>query len=565
MILIPLIGVILAFVFTLFQLILYKIGLNSLNRFFYRGIFFTEETFWNQHIIWNKPIFRYTVAFSICVVLTALILSIFKVKFDIKQIIIGALAIYTLICFSLPYIKLPNIEKKTKIDTSKGFVFNGNTHKTIHVENPTRGIFICGGAGSGKSASLVIPIIQQAGKQNFTGIVYDFKFPSLAKEVAGSYQDSTISQYYINFTDLQRTNRVNPIAPEYVLTPSHARECAKTLLFNLDFKAASNRDYWIQSSEALLTGTIWFLRANYPQYCTLPHVISLILQKDSKKLLEFLNTDLQTRVLISSITSSIENEKQLTGIISSIQNYLSQLATPEIFWILSENEVNLDLNNPNSKGILTIGNSSTLSSVISPIVSLIISTSLKMLNQPNKEPSIVLLDEAPTLFIPNFSQIPATAREYKVSTVYVVQDIAQMQGMMNDKETEMIISNLANQFYGRTTNTTTADRVSKIFGKHDKEYTSYSRGTSTSDDTSFNRGESTSVQQRDIITSSDVIRMQTGEFCGIIAEGAPREFKDILKYQSSMAKEIQIIHPLLEREMHEKYSHIDQEMKLLNI
>lgn len=94
----------------------------------------------------------------------------------------------------------------------------------------------------------------------------------------------------------------------------------------------------------------------------------------------------------------------------------------------------------------------------------------------------MLFDEAQTLFILNFSQLLATAHSNKVATVYAVQDVAQMEALTSRQESEVILVNLGNQFWGRATNTATAERMSKMFGKIDKTYRSTMEGTGKSNE-----------------------------------------------------------------------------------
>ncbi|MEM6803859.1 MAG: hypothetical protein AAF696_20810, partial [Bacteroidota bacterium] len=57
----------------------------------------------------------------------------------------------------------------------------------INISNPFRGILVIGSAGSGKSYSVAEPIIEEAIKKNYSGIVFDFKFPSLSDVVYNAY------------------------------------------------------------------------------------------------------------------------------------------------------------------------------------------------------------------------------------------------------------------------------------------------------------------------------------------------------------------------------------------
>lgn len=416
----------------------------------------------------------------------------------------------------------------------------------VRLGNPFRGTFIAGGAGSGKSKSIIEPILQQAGAAGLTGVVYDFKFPTLAEEVAGSYAGGTVTPYFVNFTDLSRSHRVNPLAPELLATASFAREAATTIITNLDAKAAQQRNFWIQSGEVLLAGCIWYLRRNHPAQCSLPAAVSLILDSDAPQLLATLQQDEEVRGLIASIASASKSENTIAGVFSTIQNYLAVLNTPEIFWVMSGDQVPLDLNTAATPGVLLVGNDPALSSTFSPLISLIVATAIKRMNQQGRLPSLVLLDEAPTLFIPNFAQLPATARSNKVATVYAVQDVAQMEALTSRQESEMILANLGNQFWGRTTNTATAERVSKMFGKVDREYRSTTAGKSKSSQANIfkpsthtkSTSESVSIQQRDKLEAQQVMRFGVGEFAGLVVEGGRPEFRSTFRAEPTKAVKI---------------------------
>jgi hypothetical protein len=423
------------------------------------------------------------------------------------------------------------------------FVLRATSGPNVRLGNPFRGTFIAGGAGSGKSKSIIEPILQQAGALGLTGVVYDFKFPTLAEEVAGSYQGTAVTPYFVNFTDLTRSHRVNPLAPELLPTASFAREAAATILTNLDAKAAQQRNFWTQSGEVLLAGCIWYLRRNHPEQCSLPAAVSMILEADAPQLLATLQQDEEVRGLIASIASASKSENTLAGVLSTIQNYLAVLNTPGIFWVMSGNQVPLDLNTTATPGVLVVGNDPALSSTFSPLISLIVATAIKRLNQQGRLPSLVLLDEAPTLFIPNFAQLPATARSNKVATVYAVQDVAQMEALTSRQESEMILANLGNQFWGRTTNTATAERVSKMFGKFDKTYYATTQGRSKSSPLNIfkpsthtnSTSTSASVQQRDKLEAQEVMRFAVGEFAGLVVESDRSEFRATFQAEPTKA------------------------------
>ncbi|MEO6282422.1 MAG: hypothetical protein ABIO93_03480 [Dyadobacter sp.] len=49
--------------------LLYKVGLGFITRFFYRGVFISDDTLFRQDILWNKPQIRFMLALLPCQVL----------------------------------------------------------------------------------------------------------------------------------------------------------------------------------------------------------------------------------------------------------------------------------------------------------------------------------------------------------------------------------------------------------------------------------------------------------------------------------------------------------------
>lgn len=413
---------------------------------------------------------------------------------------------------------------------------NGN----VNIENPYTGIFISGGAGAGKSKSIIEPLIADCGRKEFTGVIYDFKFPELAKYVATAYQSSEVKQYYINFTDLTRSHRINPISPEIMRNDSFAREFAFTILANLNPQMVAKPDFWTDNATSLLASTFWYLKKNHPTLCTLPHAMSMILQPDLEALLRTLSKDIKCADMIAPILTAYANkaDNQLAGVVSSLQISLSKINTEEVYYITSGNDFSLDLNNPNSKGILTIGNEPTLATTYAPIIGLILTSASKLLNQQGKEKSVFMMDEFPTVFVPNVEQLPATARSNKVATILACQDIAQIVSSYGKEKSDIILSNLGNQFFGRTTNLQTAQRVSQIFGKADKlmvtESDNYERNIFR--ERRKGSGKSYANQERDLVKVQDVTTLNTGDFYTILSEGKTRQGLSSISIDKSFLK-----------------------------
>ena len=425
---------------------------------------------------------------------------------------------------------------RTKNKVSRS-VYTIETHTPaiprIYLTKPERGVLILGGAGAGKSKSLIEPIIRQTIQQGRTGLLYDFKFPTLARVAAQAWQQAQngLGFYYVNFEDLTRSHRINPLSPATMPTQSHADEYARAILYNLKPDAIKKGDFWTDSAHSYLTALIWFLREEHPDFCTLPHAMALAFQPTAD-VVALLSTNPETRGTIASLRESVQRkaEGQTAGVVSTLQTALRKINTKEIVWVLSGDDFDLNLNDPNAPKFVTLGNTPTLSNTFAPVIALLATVALKQMNQQGKRPSAVILDEAPTLFIPNFEQLPATGRSNEIATVFGAQDISQIEDMYGRSKKDALLSNLNNQFYGRVGHRETAQYISDLWGKEDVQQRSQGRSESSRD---FEEGRSTSesMTERSRVRIQDVLELQTGEFYGQLVDSDFSSFKAQIKAQ----------------------------------
>ena len=414
--------------------------------------------------------------------------------------------------------------EKKRLKTRLGFNFRTKAGY-INVPNPFRGIFISGAAGAGKSESLAFSIIQQAVAKGYTGLVYDFKFPVLAEQVHLALWKSKrqdLECYLLNFCDLSRSHRLNPLKADQMPVRAYAEEYSLAILNNLLPETIRKKDFWIRSAQALLAAVIWFLKKHHPAYCTLPHAVNIILYKDYTLSLSMLASDPETAGMAMSVISAVENnaEGQIAGVIGSLQLAIARINSPEICWVLSGDDFDLDLNNPEKPKLLVLGANPTLTDAFSPLISCIITVALKQMNQPGCLPAVVVLDEAPTLYIPKLEMIPATARSNNIAMVYMAQDYSQMVDSYGKEKADVIIANLNNQFYGRVGVASSARMISEFFGREEKEMES--RSTSQNhwgERMTNNHTISINRQEKQVVRPQDLISLKVGEFLGTTVEG----------------------------------------------
>jgi hypothetical protein len=427
-------------------------------------------------------------------------------KYAIPFFICLVVILFLLILFSNTGLKKPGGLGFKKI--SLKLIPSNTVYESLRFSNLVKGLLVIGGAGSGKTKSLIEPLIKKTIRDSYSGIIYDFKFPVLANLV---YEETLllpkgkIQFSYVNFVDVSRSHRFNVF--KLVDNSAHAKEYAATFLMNLIPESIKQQDFFLRTATSLLASTIFYFSRYQKKYCTLPHIISFL--PDIEKIISILIRDPEVADIVAPVRSGLSSDKQTAGVIATLQTALSACADPKIFWVLSGDDFDLNLNSKDNPRLLVIGNDASLIDSISPLISLTITVASKLMNTRGKERSVLLLDEGPTLFIPNFDTIPATGRENQIATIYCGQDIAQMEERYGEKKAEVLISNLANQFYGKISNPKTADKIVRIFGKEEIEFESLSSSTTNNNQS---RGRSKSLQQRDRVTITHLLDLNPGEF-----------------------------------------------------
>lgn len=420
---------------------------------------------------------------------------------------------------------------------------NKNFDWGYSINNPFRGVLIVGGAGSGKTHTFIKNIIETGANLSYSGIIYDYKYPTLSKmwyNLDKKYK-LPVKTFVVNFEDPQQSHRVNPLDPSYLKSVAYAEEYATTIVNNLMPETIKKPDFWTRSAIALLQASIWYFKEHYPEKCNLPNVVTFI-QQPTDVVLSALRQDELCAQLISSILTAFDNkaEGQLSGTVGTLQIALNKINTPEIAYILSGNDFSLDLNDPKDPKMLCLGNSPQMQETYGPVISLICTVALKMMNADNKHHSMVLLDEAPTLYIPKLETVPATGRERKIAVIYVAQDISQIVDRYGKEKKDTIIANLANQFWGRVSHHETAEYISKLYGKHEVIRMSYSKGNNWGDSSAgFFGGSSSSgnnesytesIIDQEVLKASDIYKFTPGTFAYIIVDWRGQNAQGVSKF-----------------------------------
>ena len=377
---------------------------------------------------------------------------------------------------------------------------------------------VLGTPGSGKSYTIVEEFMKQHIQKGFSMLVYDFKYPDLS-QVAYNYLLKYRSNYttppkiyMVNFNDPKNSHRVNPITPRLIKTQADALATAESLFLNINRSYIQRKDFFTSSAVNLLAAIIWFLRSyEKGKYCTIPHVI-IFLGLPDEVLFRILQQQTDIQPLLSPFADALSKKayKQLAGQTASARIPLSRLATKELFWILSGNDIALDINNPAHLTLLFLANNPQTQTSYGAIYGLIASTIARVINKKDQLPLSLIIDELPTIYINGLDHLIATARSNKISTLLSFQDLSQLERDYGREVANAIFNTVGNKVTGAVV-ADTAKKLSDMIGKtiQQRANISYSkRGTTM--------GKTTTLDY--LIPPETIAQLSQGEFCGVVSD-----------------------------------------------
>ena len=412
------------------------------------------------------------------------------------------------------------VSNQYSVNIPMKYQFKGKLHQGyINVVNPFRGSMVLGTPGSGKSYSIYGPFIRQMIQKGYSLFVYDYKFPDLTSRVMNElldnyegYGELQPKMYVVNFDDPLYSHRFNPIHPRYLKDPIDATEIAEVILKNANRENAKGEDFFSLSARCYLDLLIWFLRCyKGGRYCTFPHLIELMGQ-DYREVLEVLQKFDELEVKRTTFADAMQDQayEQLQGQIASARVPLIRFSSKTLYWTLSGDDFSLEMNDPKAPSIICVGNNPKRQSVYGTTLAMLMSQLFKVVNNPGKRHCAVLIDELPTIYLKGLDNLINTARSNKVAVVIGAQDKSQLVKDYDQKESDVIFNTVGNVFAGAVKGST-AEGLSKSFGKEEQEMRSYQESDS-SDHVTY------SWQQREVLPPNKIEALSQGSFCGYVAD-----------------------------------------------
>lgn len=438
------------------------------------------------------------------------------------------------------------LENEYSVNLPARYKLKGRLRKSwINIINGFRGLLVLGTPGAGKSYFVIRHVITQHIKKGFAIFVYDFKFADLSVIVYNTWlQNKHLYKvepefYVINFDDLTRSHRCNPLDAKAMTDITDAAESARTILMGLNREWIKRQgDFFVESPINFLTAIIWYLvKYKDGEYCTLPHVIELM-QVEYDQLFTLLRTEKEIDVLINPFVNAYLNDvmEQLEGQIASGKVAMARLSSPQLYYVLSGNDFTLDINNPDKPKLVCMGNNPQKIQIYGAVLSLYVNRLVKLVNQKGKLKSSLVFDEFPTIYLNGIDSLIATARSNKVATTLGIQDLSQLRKDYGREQADVIMGIVGNVVSGQVTGDTAkqlSDRIGRIM--QDRQSLSIN-----ANDTSISK----SKQLEAAVPASKIAALSSGEFVGTVADDPDNKIElkafhcEILNDHEALKKEI---------------------------
>jgi type IV secretory pathway TraG/TraD family ATPase VirD4 len=401
-------------------------------------------------------------------------------------------------------------------EPSPGFL-GKDYSRSLLLPNMERGTLIIGQPGSGKTYSSGDPLVRSAIRQGFPIILYDYKYPDEGQaEAAVGYAVKHGYQVHVfapTFPESQVVNIFDFLSGEE--DAETARQLAEVINSNFDKKGSREDAFFGDAGKQLTQAILQLTRGTaYPDIIMAQAILGL------KKLPERIyEADLNPWVSasFSQLVSLSDSEKTVASIVGTANRLFSRFMMPSLLnAFCGETTLPLYLE---GKQIVVFGMNRKLRDVLAPLMAAIIHMMVTInTTTKRKEPLVLSLDEAPTLYLPSLVKWLNELRSKGLVTILGIQNLAQLQETYGKENAQAIIGACATKFVFNPGEYKSAEEFANMLGEKQVNYQTKSSGSSGG---KGSNNISEQVQARKLFEPAQFLRLLRGH-CIILSPGFRR-------------------------------------------
>ena len=388
---------------------------------------------------------------------------------------------------------------------------------TLYVSDAQRGIAAIGAAGSGKTFSVIDPLVRSAFDQGFPMCLYDFKYPAQTKR-AVAYAMKRGYQVRVFAPGFPESETCNPLD---LLKDSEdaiaAGQLTHVISRNFDRSNNNSDKFFEEAGDSLVEGILLVTKAvktltGDDKYCDLMMAQAILSLPNLAARMEAASKDklkVWTSRPLSQLISVKDSEKTAVSIIGTAQRMFQRFLKRDFVGAFcGKTTLPLDLD---GKQLIIFGLDRNNRDIVGPLLAAIlhmIVTRNVSRTVPRSDPLIVALDELPTLYLPALVNWLNENREDGFVGILGYQNIAQLEKVYGKELTRAIFGGTATKFIFNPQDTESAKLFSDYLGEMEIQFNSKSRSMGKG---GGSRSTNEHHQKRHLLEPAQFAKMGTGK------------------------------------------------------
>jgi type IV secretory pathway TraG/TraD family ATPase VirD4 len=380
---------------------------------------------------------------------------------------------------------------------------------TVFIPDGQRGTTVCGAPGSGKTFSVIDPMIRSVIDQGFPICLYDFKFPGGQAEIHAAYARNKGYDVRIFAPGFEGSESCNLLDFLKSADDSEtAGQIAKVLNKNFSLNGGKGGEdpFFQLSGDQLIKAVLQLAKlSEYPDFLTCQKILAL----DSSDLIDRVKAaDISPWVKVSwdQFMSMRESEKTAASVAAIASLMFTNFVSPDILPCLcGKSTIPLDLE---GKQMIIFGMDQNRRDIVGPILATVMHMIVvRNIAKKRIDPLAVFLDELPTIALPNLVNWLNESRSAGFCGVLGYQNMTQLEQAYGKEIARAILSGCNTKFIFNPGEYESAKYFSDYLGDEEVRYKQRSRSNSKD-------GGSNSVSEQDktkkMFSPEEILKLPAG-------------------------------------------------------
>jgi len=388
---------------------------------------------------------------------------------------------------------------------------------TVYVPEANRSSVVIGKAGSGKTFSVIDPLVASAVEQGHPILLYDYKADAYGKGGQLSYLATLAARHKYNVQVFAPGRPysciINPL--DFLADANDSTTAgvlAEVFHRNLTRGGGKADAFFGPAGQRLIQALLQFAKSTqYPDlamaFCVvqLPNLVKRLAHAAKEERLPYF-----VQVNFAQFMSTGASEKTASGILATASDVLTRFMAPDLLRsLLGSTNVAAILER---RELLVFQSDIFRQDVINPLLAAIINVVVNLNCSVQREaPLIFSADEFPTIYMPQAPSWPNQHRSKGFTGIFGFQSFPQIVETYGQEQAKALLSTCSTRFWFNPGDVQTAQRYSDELGETEVTFRTHSYSRSRGDDWGRNRSTSEQVRTKKLMTPDEVMRFGVGE------------------------------------------------------